>query len=121
MVLVDVNLLINAIHSASPDHVAAKAWLDGRLQGGEPIGLSWAVLVGFVRITTNPRIMSHPFTLDESLQQVRYWWRCRECKSFIPRQNTNGISRNCVAPRTQWAISSPMRTLRRSPSSTNAN
>ena len=73
MVLVDVNLLINAIHSASPDHAAAKAWLDGRLQGGEPVGLSWAVLVGFVRITTNPRITSHPFTLDESLQQVRYW------------------------------------------------
>jgi predicted nucleic acid-binding protein len=35
MVLVDVNLLINAIHSASPDHAAAKAWLDGRLQGGD--------------------------------------------------------------------------------------
>jgi toxin-antitoxin system PIN domain toxin len=73
MVLVDVNLLIHAIHSASPDHAAAKTWLDDRLQSGEPLGLPWAVLVGFVRITTNPRITSHPFTLDESLQQIRDW------------------------------------------------
>ena len=73
MELVDVNLLINAVHTASPDHWRARAWLDGKLQRREAIGLPWAVLVGFVRITTNPRITNHPFTLDEALAQVREW------------------------------------------------
>lgn len=73
MELVDVNLLINAVHTASPDHGRARAWLDGKLQRREAIGLPWAVLVGFVRITTNPRITNHPFTLEQALAQVREW------------------------------------------------
>ena len=73
MVLVDVNLLINAINLGSPDHATAKAWLDELLQNGEPVGLPWAVIIGFVLITTNPRITRHPFTLEESLAQVRDW------------------------------------------------
>jgi len=31
------------------------------------------VLVGFVRITTNPRITSHPFALEEALDQIHQW------------------------------------------------
>lgn len=84
MVLVDVNLLINAIHTGSPDHAAAKAWLDELLCGGEPVGLPWAVIVGFVRITTNPRITTHPFTLEESLAQVRDWLALPAVKILHP-------------------------------------
>ena len=73
MVLVDVNLLILATASRMPNHARAKAWLDGLLQGDEPVGLPWAVLVGFVRITTNPRAMTHPFPLDDALGQVDEW------------------------------------------------
>jgi len=38
MVLVDVNLLINAIHTASPDHAKARDWLDERLRRGGRLG-----------------------------------------------------------------------------------
>lgn len=73
MVLVDVNILINAVHKGSPDHVRLGTWLDERLRADEGIGLPWVVLLGFVRITTNPRITDHPFTLDEALAQVGAW------------------------------------------------
>lgn len=43
------------------------------LLAGAPVGLPWAVLVGFVRIVTNPRAMANPFTLEEALDQVNAW------------------------------------------------
>jgi len=31
------------------------------------------VIIGFVRITTNPRLTNNPFTLQDALDQVREW------------------------------------------------
>lgn len=73
MVLVDVNLLINATMSRMPEHGRAKKWLDEILRSEETVGLPWMVIVGFVRITTNPRAMTNPFTLPEALAQVDDW------------------------------------------------
>ena len=73
MFLVDVNILINAVHKGSPDHLRLATWLDERLRLEEGIGLPWVVLLGFVRITTNPRITEHPFTRNEALAQVGAW------------------------------------------------
>jgi len=73
MILVDVNLLISATAAQAPNHLPAKTWLNALLQGDKEIGLPWAVLVGFVRIATNPRALTNPFTLDAALQQVGEW------------------------------------------------
>ena len=73
MILVDVNLLISATAVQAPGHLPAKTWLNALLQGDEEIGLPWAVLVGFVRIATNPRALTNPFTLDVALRQVGEW------------------------------------------------
>lgn len=73
MLLVDVNILINAVHTASPDHERAKRWLDARAQGGEQIAIPWIVAVAFIRITTNPRIAPQPYSLDEALHQLGVW------------------------------------------------
>jgi toxin-antitoxin system PIN domain toxin len=73
MVLVDVNLLIHAVNADSPDHVRARAWLRERLTGPESVALPWAVLIGFVRITTHPRILPNPLPLEDALRQVEHW------------------------------------------------
>jgi len=73
MVLVDVNLLISATVAQAPNHLPARSWLNALVQGDEEIGLPWAVLVGFVRIATNPRALTNPFTLDAALRQVGDW------------------------------------------------
>ncbi|MDQ3622646.1 MAG: PIN domain-containing protein [Verrucomicrobiota bacterium] len=73
MVLVDLNLLIHATMTRLPEHSRVKAWLDELLRSDETIGLPWAVLVGFVRITTNFRAMTNPFVLAEALTQVQAW------------------------------------------------
>lgn len=73
MVLVDVNLLVHAVNVDFPDHMRAKAWLEGLFRRREEIGLPWAVLIGFVRITTNARAMARPLTVEQALQLVSEW------------------------------------------------
>lgn len=50
--LLDVNLLLYAHNEAAPRHTAALAWLERTLSGTETVGFAWAVLLGFVRIST---------------------------------------------------------------------
>ena len=61
MKLPDVNLLIYAIDTRSRKHRPAQLWLERTLSGTEEVGFAWAVLVGFVRISTNPRALERPF------------------------------------------------------------
>jgi len=73
VILVDANLLIFAINEDSPFHLAARQWLDETLSGTTRVGLSWVVIMAFLRITTRPGIMSKPLPLDEALAYVSSW------------------------------------------------
>ena len=73
MTLTDVNLLLYAYDSSSPDHARAKAWLEARLSGVEAFAFAWAVLLAFVRLTTSPRVFESPLRLGESLDVVEAW------------------------------------------------
>lgn len=69
----DLNLLIYAVDRGSPAHAAAEQWWNGLLSGTETVALTWTVLLGFVRLMTNPRIMDSPLTGDGALDYVDRW------------------------------------------------
>jgi len=71
--LPDLNLLIYAVDGSAPRHRAAVRWWNGLLSGGETVALTWVVMLGFLRLTTNPRIMQNPLTADEALDYVERW------------------------------------------------
>ena len=73
MILVDANLLLYARLSAFPQHSAAHRWLDDALSRPGRVGLPWASLVAFVRLATNPRVLSQPLTVDVAWGGVREW------------------------------------------------
>ena len=54
MIVPDINLLLYAYNSSSPFHGKAAAWWRGRMTGTEPVLFLFAVLLGFMRIATNP-------------------------------------------------------------------
>ena len=56
MILVDANLLLYAKVADFPQHEAARAWLDERLNDVVGVGFPWQSLMTFVRLTSNPRI-----------------------------------------------------------------
>ena len=73
MLLPDVNLLIYAHNEAAPQHAKALDWWNGCLRGPQAVGLAWVVMLGFVRITTHPRVFERPMTVDESLGRIGEW------------------------------------------------
>lgn len=67
MILPDVNILVYAHREDAGRHVEFRRWLEGALQGPEPLGVSELVLSGFVRVVTHPRIFDPPTPLMDAL------------------------------------------------------
>ena len=76
MILVDANLLVYAHVSSFPQHAAARAWLDERLNGTASVGLPWPSLLSFLRLVTNPRVFERPLALTDAWRQVEAWLAC---------------------------------------------
>lgn len=73
MRLPDLNLLVYAVDSSSPDHDAARAWLEESLTGSETVGFAWQVLLGFVRLSTRAVVFASPLSTGEALDVVDGW------------------------------------------------
>ena len=73
MVVVDANVLLYAVDSASPAHAQSRGCLDRSLAGGEAVGFAWVALLAFIRIGTNPAILPTPMTTEEATEQVAAW------------------------------------------------
>lgn len=74
MVVPDLNLLLYAVHRESPQHARAAGWLERLLTGDEPVGLPWAVALGFVRLTTNSRVFPSALSVEAALELVDTWY-----------------------------------------------
>jgi toxin-antitoxin system PIN domain toxin len=73
MILPDVNVLVHAHNADSAVHEQARLWWDGCLAGTEGIGLAWAAMLGFIRITTNPRVVTRPLPVEDVMAQLQAW------------------------------------------------
>ena len=70
MIIPDVNVLINALHTESPRHAEARAWLTRTLQDGDRLGLLDVVATGVVRIMTNARVFKKPLSTDQAIVAI---------------------------------------------------
>ena len=73
MTIVDANLLLYAYDATSRRHRGARSWLEEQFSGPAPVGLPWAVLLAFVRISTNPRVLTRPLPIAEATEIVSSW------------------------------------------------
>lgn len=73
MILPDVSILIHAHNMDSPVHDRARDWWDGCLAGTKAVGLAWAVMLGFIRITTHRSILSSPLAVGDVLGRLQSW------------------------------------------------
>ena len=71
--LPDVNVLLYTIHIDSRHHRVALDWLEQTLNSESELGFAWLGLVGFIRISTQTRIVQPPLTTDAALQAVHDW------------------------------------------------
>lgn len=70
MILTDVNELVPAYNLESPVHADARARWERLLSEPAPVGLAWVVLLGFIRITTHPRVLSNPMHVNAAIAHV---------------------------------------------------
>ena len=73
MVVVDANVLLYAVDTASAHHEQSRSWLDSSPGGAEAVGLAWIALLAFIRVGTNPSILPVPMTADDATGQVETW------------------------------------------------
>jgi toxin-antitoxin system PIN domain toxin len=73
MILIDANILLYAYDANSSRHSAARNWLQKAFSTGEPVRLPWVVILAFLRLTTQPAILTRPLSLDEAISIVQEW------------------------------------------------
>lgn len=67
MILPDTNVLIYAHNTSSPEHEIVKQWWRNAVLGPEPVGIAWVVVLAFVRLLSNPRVVENPSSPEELL------------------------------------------------------
>jgi toxin-antitoxin system PIN domain toxin len=63
MMALDVNILLYSMRSDLPQHQSVSNWLESVRTERQPVALFPPVLVGLIRIATNPRIFINPSPL----------------------------------------------------------
>lgn len=67
----DVNILLYASDQASPLYLSASRFLAECAAGSECCYLAWPTLMSYLRMTTHPRIFSHPLSPSEALKNIQ--------------------------------------------------
>lgn len=87
MILIDANLLLYAVNTDLRHHLAAKSWVEDTLAGKRgTAALAWITLVAFVRISTNPKAMARPLTVEQALRMVRVWLALPQIRVVHPTE-----------------------------------
>lgn len=98
MIVPDVNLLIYAMDTRSPHHETAWTWWESSLRGVEHIGLSWSVVTGYVRLSTNARIMPTPLSIEVATGQARAWLEAPRVRVLTPGVEHLHVMERLLAP-----------------------
>lgn len=73
MKLVDVNLLLYVVNRNAPQHERVRRWWEEAIVREEAIGLAWIAVLGFLRLSTRPRIFSPPLTAEQAIGKLETW------------------------------------------------
>jgi len=84
VILPDINLLVYAYNEDAPFHHAAKVWWEGCLSDTKPVGLAWVVVLGFVRIMSNRRVLARPMPASEAVGHCRSWLMEPNARIVLP-------------------------------------
>jgi len=98
VIAVDLNVLIYALNEDAPHHERALSWWEETMSSDTPVGLSWSVLLGFLRITTNPRILPRPLSPQQAVEVVDSWLAHPLTRIIEPTRQHWTILKELLAP-----------------------
>jgi toxin-antitoxin system PIN domain toxin len=89
--LPDLNVLLHAANAASDDHAKARAWLEAAFGAPAGVGLSWVVLLGFIRLATRRGVFPRPLAVEDALAAVRDWLAAPAARVLHPSERHEPI------------------------------
>ncbi len=98
MKLPDINLLVYAADETAAFHESAREWVETTLSGTETVAFAWVALIGFVRITTNPRSMARPWNAAQALDLVDRWLAQPAVTVVHPTDRHSAVLRDLLLP-----------------------
>ena len=91
MILVDANLLLYAYNQSSEHHERARRWLEELLsKPQQPVGLPWATILAFLRISTNSHAFPQPYSISEAASFVSDWLATPAVTVLAPGERHRG-------------------------------
>jgi len=87
MILPDINLLVYAHNLRAARHAEARLWWEECLTGRQSVALAWVVILGFVRITTHPKVFPNPLSTVDALDRVEEWLSLPHFHLLEPSEN----------------------------------
>ena len=71
MLVVDTNILVYAANADSPLHGACREWLESQRGSAAAWYATWPIFYEFLRVTTHPRVLRHPWNATAAWDFVR--------------------------------------------------
>jgi uncharacterized protein len=96
--LPDVNLLIYSADESSHHYARARPWLEEALSGTEEVGFAWMVLLGFMRISTNPVAFGNALSPARAFEFVESWLGSPVATVVHPSERHFDHIRNLLTP-----------------------
>jgi toxin-antitoxin system PIN domain toxin len=84
VIIPDVNLLLYAVVTAFPQHEAAHTWWEETINSAAEIGLASPAIFGFIRIATNPRVLSPPLPVEAATGYISTWLSQPNISHLLP-------------------------------------
>jgi uncharacterized protein len=86
MIVLDLNLYLYAINRDAPQYKKAHLFLEKVFSSNEQIGIPWIVILGFLRISTNPRLLPNPLTPEKAISVMEAWLHLRNICILHPSE-----------------------------------
>ena len=84
MKILDANVMIYAYNSSSPQHRAAREWLEHAFSSPERVGIPLQTLAAFLRITTHRRLLQSRITMQHAVAVVDSWLALPQVRLLLP-------------------------------------
>ncbi len=97
MVIVDANVLLYSANESMPQHASARAWIEEALNGDEPIGFSWIVLLAFLRIVTLPALSPQPLSVGDAFGLTDDWLSAHAATVVHPTARHSAVLHGLLA------------------------
>jgi uncharacterized protein len=97
VLLVDTNILIYAANADSQFHEACRDWLTRQRARPDAWYTTWPILYEFLRVTTHPRVLSHPWTASVAFEFVSGLLASPGLGILVPTQRHAEVARDVIA------------------------